>query len=161
MQALLNVVRDDHRTIRIYLERISELRRQHPLLRCEALRELLAFVAARDAALAELLQLAGAAAEGAQALTSRRRACRHALCQGLRLEPDSPAWWHSFADGRRGLEAGMHWELRLLARLPPQPEEPLIDAYVDRRERLLPHARAQLQRLLKPATEVQPLRAAA
>lgn len=148
MQALQNTVRDDHRTIRIYVEKIAGLKRERPQLRCAALRELLAFVAARDAALAELLPLAGAPERAAQALQTRRRACRHALFQGLRLAPDSPAWWRFFDDGHRRLRAGMRWEEMLLRRMaPPRDEEALIDAYVERRERLMPHARAQLQRL--------------
>jgi hypothetical protein len=163
MQALWNTVRDDHQTIRIYLDKIDGLRRERPQLCCAALRELLAFVAARDAALAEVLPLAGAPAHAAQALQSRRRTCRHALFQGLRMEPDSAAWWSFFADGRRRLLAGMRWEEMLLRRMsPPRDADALLDAYVDRRERLLPHARAQLQRLQsRPQPDDMPLRAAA
>jgi hypothetical protein len=163
MQALWNTVRDDHQTIRIYLDKIDGLRCERPQLRCAALRELLAFVAARDAALAEVLPLAGAPEHAAQALQSRRRACRHALFQGLRMEPDSAAWWSFFSDGRRRLLAGMRWEEMLLRRMdPPRDEEALLDAYVDRRERLLPHARTQLDRLQsRESADEMPLRAAA
>ena len=160
MQALWNTVRDDHQTIRIYLDKIDGLRRERPLLRCAALRELLAFVAARDAALAEVLPLAGAPEHAALALQARRRSCRHALFQGLRMEPDSAAWWSFFAEGRRRLLAGMRWEEMLLRRMhPPRDPEALLDAYVDRRERLLPHARAQLQRLQSRPQDELPLAA--
>ena len=163
MHTLWNTVHDDHQTIRIYLDKIEGLQRERPQLRCAALRELLAFVAARDAALAEVLPLAGAPEHAAQALQARRRACRHALFQGLRLEPHSAAWWAFFADGRRRLLAGMRWEEMLLRRMaPPRDAEALLDAYVDRRERLLPHARAQLQRLqARPEPEDTPLAVAA